>query len=157
MFNFAQREERKEEVVACSLFVSHTTENWSLPPLHFVVLHHPGSGNRFAVVQFDVAASVLCPMTWNQTFLLNCIAGITFPAVHGGPKGVPATIALLPIQRGLFPFCSPKNGVCHSSLCVHTWFGSTLEGTVPVDLCHCNGRCLWLPVLTALALPLPLA
>eukprot|EP00667_Euglena_gracilis_P000233 EG_transcript_233 len=38
------------------------------------------NGNRFAVVQFDVAASVLCPLTWNQTFLLNCIAAITFPA-----------------------------------------------------------------------------
>eukprot|EP00667_Euglena_gracilis_P001438 EG_transcript_1439 len=37
-------------------------------------------GNRFAVVQFDVAASVLCPMTWDKAFLLKCISAITFPA-----------------------------------------------------------------------------
>eukprot|EP00667_Euglena_gracilis_P006484 EG_transcript_6537 len=37
-------------------------------------------GNRFAVVQFDVAASVLCPMTWDKAFLLECISAITFPA-----------------------------------------------------------------------------
>eukprot|EP00667_Euglena_gracilis_P006476 EG_transcript_6524 len=37
-------------------------------------------GNRVAVLQFDVAASVLCPLTWDQAFLLSCISAITFPA-----------------------------------------------------------------------------
>lgn len=46
---------------------------------------HPEGGNRVAVLQFDAAASILCPLTWDRTFLLNCIAGITFPAGHGGP------------------------------------------------------------------------
>eukprot|EP00668_Euglena_longa_P009533 GGOE01011525.1.p1 GENE.GGOE01011525.1~~GGOE01011525.1.p1 ORF type:complete len:832 (-),score=94.81 GGOE01011525.1:683-2842(-) len=38
------------------------------------------TGNRIAVVQFDVAASVLCPLTWDRAFLLDCVAAITFPA-----------------------------------------------------------------------------
>eukprot|EP00667_Euglena_gracilis_P003868 EG_transcript_3881 len=37
-------------------------------------------GNRIGVVQFDVASSVLCPLTWNQTFLLRCIEAIWFPS-----------------------------------------------------------------------------
>eukprot|EP00668_Euglena_longa_P027434 GGOE01034340.1.p1 GENE.GGOE01034340.1~~GGOE01034340.1.p1 ORF type:complete len:925 (+),score=137.32 GGOE01034340.1:33-2807(+) len=56
-------------------------------------------GNRFAIVQFDVASSVLCPMTWNQTFLLNCIDGITFPAGGGTATSAGLNLAYTVFDR----------------------------------------------------------
>lgn len=41
------------------------------------------TGNRIGVLQFDVAASILCPLTFDKTFLLNCIRKIIFPADQG--------------------------------------------------------------------------